>query len=113
MKLLVYVLIKVELLQPLLTALAKDGVSGATIIDSTGMGRELADRDEFSLFGSLKALMSNHNHLTKTLLFVTEDAKTSVITDVIEKVVGKLDKPDSGIIFTLPIDSVKGFKKAT
>jgi hypothetical protein len=46
-------------------------------------------------------------------LFVTEDAKTSVITDVIEKVVGKLDKPDSGIIFTLPIDSVKGFKKTT
>lgn len=112
MKLLVYVLIKVDLLQTLLSALAKKGVSGATIIDSTGMGRELADRDEFSLFGSLKSLMSNNNHLTKTMFFVTEDAKTTVITEVIETVVGKLDKPDSGIIFTLPIDSVKGYKKS-
>jgi nitrogen regulatory protein PII len=113
MKLLIYVLIKIDLLQTLLTTLANEGVTGATIIDSTGMGRELAEHDEFSLFGSLKALMSNHNHLTKTMLFVTEDDKVTLITDTIERVVGQLDKPDSGILFTLPIDAVKGYKKST
>lgn len=111
MKLLIYVLIKIDLLQTLLGALAKEGISGATIIDSTGMGRELAEHDEFSLFGSLKALMSNNNHLTKTMFFVTENDQVDLISKTIERIVGPLDKPDSGILFTLPIDAVKGFKK--
>lgn len=112
MKLLIFVLIKVDLLQTLLAKLAAKGISGATILDSTGMGRELSESDEFTIFGSLRAIMSNNNRTTKTLLFATEDDKVSVITNVIEEVVGKLDKPNSGIIFTVPIDYVKGIKKS-
>ncbi|HAV19394.1 MAG TPA: hypothetical protein DCX17_00020 [Firmicutes bacterium] len=110
MKLVVYVLIKVELLQKLLGRLAEEHISGATIIDSSGMGRELAEADEFSIFGSLRSLLIHNNRQTKTLLFVAKDEQVAIITNIVEGVVGKLVGPDSGIIFSVPIDDVKGYK---
>lgn len=110
MKLVMYVLIKVELLQLLLTKLADEKISGATIIDSSGMGRELAESDEFSIFGSLRSLFNNNNRQTKTLLFVAKEEQVETIAKIIESVVGSLDAPNSGIFFSLPLDSVKGYK---
>ena len=111
MKLVIYVLIKVDLLQTLLARLAENKISGATIIDSSGMGRELADADEFSIFGSLRTLFYNNNRLTKTLLFVAKDDQVKVITEIIESVVGKLEGHDSGIIFSVNVEDVKGYKE--
>ena len=110
MKLIIYVMIKVELLQKLLGRFADEKISGATIIDSSGMGRELADADEFSIFGSLRSLINNNNKQTKTLFIVAKDDQFPIITNIIESVVGPLEGPDTGIIFSLPIDEVKGFK---
>ena len=31
--------------------------------------------------------------------------------ECIEKVIGNLDKPDTGIIFTMPVDFVKGLNR--
>jgi nitrogen regulatory protein PII len=111
MKLLVFVLSDVEKLQPLLKKFKDDDIPGATIFDSTGMGRELVDHDEFSIFGSMRNLISHNNQHTKTLLLVVDDADVEKITHDIETVVGSLDQPDSGILFTLPIDFVKGLKR--
>lgn len=111
MKLVVYVLVKPDSLQTLLAALNKANVKGATILNSTGMGRELMLSDENIIFGSLRKMLSNNARESRTLLVVAEDGQVTTITQVIEKVVGKLEGPDSGILFTLPIDSVKGFKK--
>lgn len=110
MKLLVYVMSKIDLLQPLLSELANQSVKGATILESTGMGRELVERDEFSIFGSLRAVLNVNGKSTKTLLFVTEDQDVQKIVTIIERVVGKLEGPDSGIVFTVPIDFSKGYK---
>lgn len=110
MKLVVYVLSKPDLLQPLLTTLANAGIKGATILDSTGMGRELMDNDEVSIFGSLRQILSNNSAQTKTLLFVTPDDGMPKIVSIVERVVGRLEGPDSGIIFSVPIDAVKGLK---
>jgi nitrogen regulatory protein PII len=111
MKLLIFVLSHVEKLQPLLKAFSDQGVAGATILDSSGMGRELSERDEFSIFGSMRALIDQNNRTTKTLFLVVEDDAVSKIERVIETVVGDLSKPDQGILFTLPLDYVKGYKK--
>ena len=110
MKLVVYVLINPDLLQQLLVALAEKQISGATIIESTGMGRELAEADEFSFFGSMRSLMIHNNHQTKTLLFVAKDEQVVIIEQVIESVIGPLEGPDSGILFSLPLEYVKGYK---
>ena len=110
-KLLVFVLSDVEKLQPLLKKFKDHDIPGATIFDSTGMGRELADHDEFSLFGSMRNLINHNNQHTKTLLLVVEETQIEAITKDIEDVVGSLDQPDSGILFSLPIEWVKGLKR--
>jgi hypothetical protein len=75
------------------------------------MGRELTERDEFSIFGSMRALIDQNNRTTKTLFLVVEDEEVKKIEKVIEKIIGDLSKPDQGILFTIPLDYVKGYKK--
>ena len=111
MKLLIFVLSDLDKLQPLLRQFKDHNIPGATILDSTGMGRELVDHDEFSIFGSMRRLISHDTQHSKTLFLVVEDEEVNVITSIIETVVGSLDTPDSGIVFTLPIDFVKGLKR--
>lgn len=111
MKLVVYVLVKPDSLQTLLAALTKANIKGGTILSSTGMGRELMLSDENIIFGSLRKILTNNARETKTLFFVADDPQVAIITQVIEKVIGKLEGPDSGILFSLPIDFVKGYKK--
>jgi len=111
MMLLMYVLTQVDKLQPLLQAFNQEHINGATIVDSSGMGRELSERDEFSIFGSMRALIDQNNRTTKTLFIVIEDDGVKKIEKIIESIVGELTKPDSGILFALPIGYVKGFKK--
>lgn len=108
MKLLFFVLSKPDLLHALLTTLADNGVKGATILESTGMGRELMDNDEISIFGSLRAILSDNSRQTKTLLMVLQDDMVQKTVKLIEKVVGPIGGPDRGIIFTVPIDFAKG-----
>lgn len=111
MKLLIYVLSHVEKLQTLLNQFNEQGIAGATILDSSGMGRELSERDEFSIFGSMRALIDQNNRTTKTLFLVVEDEQVKKIEKVIESVIGDLSKPDQGILFTVPLDYVSGYKK--
>jgi hypothetical protein len=111
MKLLIFVLSDLEKLQPILKQFKDQNIPGATILDSTGMGRELVDHDEFSIFGSMRQLISHNTQHTKTLFMVVEEQEVKIITTIIEHVVGSLETPDSGILFTLPIDFVKGLKR--
>jgi nitrogen regulatory protein PII len=111
MKLLIYVLSHVEKLQTLLNQFNEQGIAGATILDSSGMGRELSERDEFSIFGSMRALIDQNNRTTKTLFLVVEDDQVKKIETVIESVIGDLSKPDQGILFTIPLDYVSGYKR--
>ena len=109
MKLLIYVLSHVEKLQTLLNQFNDQGIAGATILDSSGMGRELSERDEFAIFGSMRALIDQNNRTTKTLFLVVEDDQVKKIEKVIESVIGDLSKPDQGILFSIPLDSVSGY----
>lgn len=110
MKLLVYVLSKPDVLQPLLKELLDANIKGVTILDSTGMGRVLADNnDDLSMYSALRALLSDNSKQTKTLLMVLKDELVTKAKTIIEKVVGPTGGPDGGIIFTLPVDFAKGF----
>lgn len=111
MKAVFFVLNNADLLSRLLAKLSDNGIKGGTIIDSNGMGRELAQADEFKAnFGSLRALLNPALKNTKTLIFVVAEEKLALLTEVIESVVGNLDQPGTGILFALPIDFIKGLK---
>jgi len=107
MKLLIFVLNKEENLEKVLEAYAEAGVAGATILDSEGMGRFLAY--EVPLFAGFKEFMKGNRPYNKTIISVIRDS--SVIDELkklIDEIVGGLDKPGTGVMFTLPVDWVAG-----
>jgi len=101
----------VEKLEKFLVELKQRGIKGATIINSTGMGRVLIENDDMDFIGSLKVLFDNPRAESRTFLMALEDEQVSVVLSFIDEFVGDLSRPNSGIVFTLPIDYIKGYKK--
>ncbi len=111
MRLLIIVLNKVECLDRLLTKLGKNNIPGATILDSKGMAQELEANDELRFLGSLRLLMNPAHKENKTIFMVIPEEKVAAVSKIVNEVTGGLDHPDTGILFTLPIDYVEGLAK--
>jgi len=113
MKLLVFILTKTEKLDSLVKEFAKHELTGATVIKSSGIARKLLQSNDETLsniVGSLRKILNLENVPNNTIFMVIKDEKVSEVTEVIESVVGSLEEPDNGIVFTLPVDFVKGMK---
>ncbi len=111
MKLMVYVLNDVHQLDKFLVALKEEKIKGATIINSTGMGRMLSESDDMNILGSLKFLFDGPRSESRVILMALEEEQIDVVLNVIDRIAGDLSKPNTGIVFTLPIDFIKGYKK--
>ena len=108
MKLLVFVLNKEELLDDVLAAYVEAGLSGATVLDSEGMGRYLSY--EVPLFADFKEFMKGNKPYNKTILSVVKDVEAiDDLKRLLDRITGGLDQPGTGILFTVPIDYVAGF----
>ena len=110
MYLLIFVLEQNSLLPEILERLYKAGVKGTTVLNSVGMGRLLLQYGRTSPVGNLiKEKLRKGNYTNKTLFAVvrSEDILDKAI-DVISEVVGDLEKPDTGILFTIKLDRVIG-----
>ncbi len=113
MKLFVLILNRVEKLDELMTAFAHEKICGATILDSTGMARELYgshhDEEEISFFGSIRKYLNDDNKKTsKTILTVMREDQIDTVIRITEEVVGSFDRPDTGIMFVIPLDFAMG-----
>jgi nitrogen regulatory protein PII len=110
--LLVLVLNKPEYQSEILRVFRQVGVRGATIIDSVGMGRAKAEHHLTPLVAGLMRVLDNGHHYNKTILSVIEDE--SVMQRAIDEADRIVDfsQPGSGIIFTLPVDLIKGMRVA-
>ena len=108
MKLVVIVLNKLDCLDKLLTAFCKNSLPGATILSSRGMAQTLEAHDELRFIGSLRMLMNANYKENRTILMAVPDEKVDTVVELVDKATGGLDQPDSGILFTLPIDRVEG-----
>ena len=108
MKLIVIVLNKVEFLEDLLSAFIEIGISGATVIDSTGMGRILTTH--VPIFAGLRDAFSDCCPQNKTILVVVQEEQVADVEIVLKEVCGSFDKTGTGIYFCLPLDFVKGFR---
>ena len=117
MKVLIFVLNDISKLDELLIELSKNGLRGATIINSIGMARSIyksksSNTYESIIINSLKALLeSSSNDENKTIFTIVDEAQEKMFYEVVEKIIGPLSKENSGIIFTIPVDSVKGLSK--
>ncbi len=109
MKLFVYVLNQPEKLEEIVAGFVEIGITGATIVDSVGMGRILA-RD-VPIFAGFQSLLSGSRPFNKTILSVVDDdAKVDHALRLIEEVCGPFGEAGAGIAFTLPLDRVSGLK---
>jgi nitrogen regulatory protein PII len=101
----------IALLDRFVHELKDNQIKGATILNSTGMGRKLIESDDFDIIGSLKAVFEIPRTDSKVILMALEDVQIPTVLDIIDRLAGDLSKPNTGIVFTLPIDFVKGYKK--
>ncbi len=106
LKLLIIILNREEYLDELLEAFVELDVRGATVIDSVGMGQIISDK--FPVFGGLRSLMQGSRPYNKTILTVVSEEKVEAIEREYGKICGSLDEPGTGLLFTLPVDYVKG-----
>jgi len=106
MKLVVVVLNNPGHLDDLLTAFLEIGVSGSTVIDSVGMGRILSH--DVPVFAGLSSVFPGSSPVNKTIFTVTPSALVDDILTVIDDVCGTFEESGTGVVFVLPVDTVRG-----
>jgi len=90
------------------------GVTGITILESTGLGRmrESNIRDDLPLMPSLMNLLRTREEHHRTLFTVVEDeAMVDKLIEATQSVVGPLEQPNTGILFVMPVSRVIGMSK--
>jgi len=115
MKLILFVLHDSEKLGELLDAWKRAGVSGATVLFSTGLGRiqqSKALRDDLPLMPSLEDFLPQPERFSRTVFSMIDD---EVVVDKViaatQDVVGDLCEPDRGLLMVLPVSQVYGLRK--
>jgi nitrogen regulatory protein PII len=108
MRLAFLILNKEELLENLLEGFIEIGISGATIIDSIGMGHILSS--DVPIFAGLRFMFAGSRPLNKTIISAIKDEKTEPLKDLVTKVLGPLEESGNGILFFINIDDVVGLK---
>ena len=111
MELLVFVLNKPEYLDEILEALLRVDVRGATVLESTGMGRTLCDK--VPIFGGIRSIIQGcrPNNLT-IFTVVRSPQKREKAVAAIEEVMGDLSQPNTGFLFSVPVSSAMGFAES-
>jgi nitrogen regulatory protein P-II 1 len=115
MNMILFVLHDPEKLRQVLDAWKEAGVSGATVLFSTGMGRIQQNqslRDDLPLMPSLEDFFPQSESLSRTIFSVVDDE--TVVEKVIaatERVVGDLEQPDRGLLMVLPVSRVYGLRQ--
>ena len=107
MELFVCVLNETERLNDVISAFVEVGASGATVIESQGMGRIVAS--EIPIFAGFRQLMAGARPFNYTIFSVIEKGEvveelTRILRGVLQEETGEA----KGIVFTVP---VSGFER--
>lgn len=112
MNVLFIVLNEAEYLDEILDAFVDIGVTGATIIDSQGMGSALTNvntTDE-PFYGVLKNMFDESRPYNKTVFTVLKDEELlEKAVHVVKDIVVDIYEPGVGIMFTIPLGMTYGF----
>lgn len=112
MYLLVLVLDDVSHLDAVLEAWENAGVRGVTILESTGLNRVLMRHRPQAAFAGFSQLLGGGSRISHNTLFAVID-DLSVATAAVhatEQIIGKLEVPNTGIMFALPLAEVWGIQ---
>jgi hypothetical protein len=85
------------------------GITGATVVEAHGMAQVLSK--DVPIFAGLSSLFPRASSDSHMILSVLDSAKIESAARLIEDVCDDFDAPGSGIMFTVPISSVRGMAK--
>jgi nitrogen regulatory protein P-II 1 len=106
MRLLVAVIHDPEKLDEILSGFIEIGITGATVLNSEGMGSVLSHH--IPIFAGLQTLVSGSRPLNRLILSIISEDKVDPVIELLRDASGDLDKPATGIAFTLPVEAVFG-----
>lgn len=88
------------------------GVRGATILESTGLGRynrARLRRDDFSIMPSISQFFEADEVRHRTIFSVVQtQQQIDALVAAASRVVGDLNQPNTGVMFVLPVLQVYG-----
>jgi nitrogen regulatory protein P-II 1 len=115
MSMILFVLHDAEKLQAVLEAWEEAGISGATVLFSTGIGQireSQALRDDLPIMPSLEDFYPAPENLGRTIFTITDDESlVEKILQATETVVGDLTETNRGILTVLPTNGIYGLRK--
>jgi hypothetical protein len=102
-------------LEELLIAWEENGVQGATVLFSTGLGRIRqmdAWRDDMPLIPSLRDFYEVPENMNRTIFtIVKNEIQVEAVVAATKKVVGELDEMETGLLLVLPVAQAYGLNK--
>ncbi len=110
-QMLMFVLNDLDKCADLLEAWDAAGAKGVTCIDTTGLGhmRRATEMGDLPFYPSLADLLRAKEYHHRTFFTVVDDeALLETLIKAADDVVGGLDAPDTGILFTVPVSRVYG-----
>jgi nitrogen regulatory protein P-II 1 len=117
MYLILFVLHNPEKVPELLDAWEDVGVSGVTILHSSGLGRVRSSnrtglRDDLPLIPSLEALLNHEEYFSRTIFSIVEgEQMVDKLIEATERVIGDLSRPNTGLLVALPVVRAVGLEK--
>jgi hypothetical protein len=112
----ILVLDNVDMLDEVLMSWWDAGAPGITILESSGAARHLTRegaRDDLPIFPSLSNLFAHAETHHRTLFTVLPDrVPVERLFDATERVLGRLDQHNTGIIYAVPVLAARGHERA-
>lgn len=111
MQLLVLILKKTEKMPSIISELMDKGYGDPTVINAEGAVGVLDESniEPPPIFGALRSFINgSESRESKVMLLVIADDKVAGAKELIPDKVGGIDKPNTGIIFTVPLSGVEG-----
>ena len=109
MQLLILILKKVEIQNEIMKQLAEAGIKGGTVLEGTGMAKTLSNMEDIPIAGMLRRILSDEEkEVCKVMMFILKDEQVMTTRITIKKIIGDLNAPNTGIMFSIPITYVEG-----
>lgn len=107
---LVLVLEREEFLNELLLELSDVGIKSATVVNSSGMMGHLSSLGDEQIISTLRPLFTPAHTENKTIFMVIDNDEVETARKTIRKVLGDLSKPETGILFGIPLLFTEGIR---
>jgi nitrogen regulatory protein P-II 1 len=114
-KLVVVIVTDMQVCHDVVRVWEEAGVSGATILDSTGMRhlqQRQAHRDDLPLIPSLRTLLEQEEFNHRTVFsIVSDEFDVDTLIRRTEELVGDFEAPHTGLLFVVPVLTVRGLRR--